>query len=116
MYRTAGISDKLGTLYTWAIPKKRKKGRESEKPVYNILDGIFELLLVNARHIKQVPGRKTDVSDCQWIAQLLQYGLLRGRFVPDRPQRDEAHAPARGVRRRPAEDLPDRVNEAGVGQ
>jgi transposase len=58
------------------------------KPVYNILDGMFELLLVNARHIKQVPGRKTDVSDCQWIAQLLQYGLLRGSFVPDRPQRE----------------------------
>jgi transposase len=52
------------------------------KPVWNILEGQFEILLVNARHIKQVPGRKTDVKDCEWIAQLLQCGLLRGSFVP----------------------------------
>ncbi len=58
------------------------------KPVFNILEGNFELLLVNAQHIKQVPGRKTDVKDCQWIAQLLQHGLLRASFVPDRPQRE----------------------------
>ena len=58
------------------------------KPVYNLLEARFKILLVNARHIKQVPGRKTDVKDCQWIAQLLQHGLLRGSFVPDRPQRD----------------------------
>ena len=47
------------------------------KPVYYLLEGRFELLLVNARHIKQVPGRKTDVKDAEWIAQLLQHGLLR---------------------------------------
>lgn len=58
------------------------------KPIYNILEERFTLLLVNARHIKQVPGRKTDVQDCQWIAQLLQHGLLRGSFVPPRPQRE----------------------------
>jgi len=58
------------------------------KPVWNILDGHFELLLVNPRHLKGVPGRKTDVIDCQWIAQLLQCGLLRGSFVPSRPQRE----------------------------
>ena len=46
------------------------------------------MLLVNPQHIKQVPGRKTDVSDCQWIAQLLQHGLLRGSFVPPRPIRE----------------------------
>jgi len=46
------------------------------------------LLLVNARHIKAVPGRKTDVRDCEWIADLLRHGLLRGSFVPDRPQRE----------------------------
>jgi transposase len=57
------------------------------KPIYNLLEGSFELLLVNARHIKQVPGRKTDVKDCEWIADLLRHGLLRGSFVPDRPQR-----------------------------
>ncbi len=58
------------------------------KPVWNILDGHFELLLVNPRHLKGVPGRKTDVIDCQWIAQLLQCGLLRSSFVPSRPQRE----------------------------
>lgn len=58
------------------------------KPVWNILDGHFELLLVNPRELKQVPGRKSDVKDCQWIAQLLQYGLLRSSFVPGRPQRE----------------------------
>ena len=57
------------------------------KPVFNILEGEFEVVLVNAHHIKTVPGRKTDVQDCQWIAQLLQHGLLRasssrrGRFA-----------------------------------
>lgn len=59
------------------------------KPVFNLLDSHFEeVLLVNARQIKQVPGRKTDVKDCEWIAQLLQHGLLRGSFVPAREQRE----------------------------
>jgi len=58
------------------------------KPVWNILEGVVELLLVNAEHIKQVPGRKTDVKDSEWIAQLLQCGLLKASFVPDRPVRD----------------------------
>ena len=57
------------------------------KPFWNILDGRFELLLVNPRELKQFPGRKSDVKDCQWIAQLLQHGLLRSSFVPERPQR-----------------------------
>lgn len=57
------------------------------EPVFNLLEGRFEVLLVNPRHIKQVPGRKTDVKDCQWIAQLLQHGLLRGSFVPPKPVR-----------------------------
>jgi transposase len=58
------------------------------KPLYNLLEGSFALLLVNAQHIKQVPGRKTDVADSEWIADLLRHGLLRGSFVPDRPQRE----------------------------
>ena len=58
------------------------------KPVWNILDGRFELLLVNPRELKQVPGRKSDVNDSQWIAHLLQCGLLRSSFVPSRPQRE----------------------------
>src|SRR5204863_797315 len=58
------------------------------QPLYNLLEEQFTLLLVNARHIKQVPGRKTDVKDCEWIADLLRHGLLRASFVPDRPQRE----------------------------
>lgn len=58
------------------------------KPIYNILESRFTMLLVNARHLKQVPGRKSDVRDCQWIAQLLQYGLLKGSFIPPRSQRE----------------------------
>lgn len=58
------------------------------KPVYNILDARFTLLLVNAQHLKRVPGRKTDVSDAQWIAHCLQVGLLKGSFVPERWQRE----------------------------
>ncbi|HEX4621260.1 MAG TPA: IS110 family transposase, partial [Myxococcaceae bacterium] len=58
------------------------------KPVWNLLEGQFQTLLVNAQHIKQVPGRKTDVKDAEWIAELLQHGLLRGSFVPATPQRE----------------------------
>lgn len=58
------------------------------KPVYNLLEGNFELLVVNAQHIKQVPGRKTDVKDAEWIAELLRHGLLRGSFIPPQGQRD----------------------------
>jgi transposase len=58
------------------------------KPVWNILEGVFDVILVNAKHIKQVPGRKTDMKDCEWIAQLLQVGLLPKSFVPPRPIRE----------------------------
>ncbi len=58
------------------------------KPIWNILEDGLELMLVNAQHIKQVPGRKTDVQDCQWIADLLRHGLIRASFVPPSPQRD----------------------------
>ena len=52
------------------------------KPVWHILDGEFELILANAMHIKNVPGRKTDVQDAQWIADLLAHGRIRSSFVP----------------------------------
>jgi transposase len=55
---------------------------------WNVLESSFTLLLVNAQHIKQVPGRKTDVRDCEWIADLLRHGLLRASFVPELPQRE----------------------------
>jgi len=58
------------------------------KPVFNILEGNFEVLLVNAQHIKAVPGRKTDVGDAEWIADLLRHGLLRASFIPPLAQRE----------------------------
>jgi len=58
------------------------------KPIVNILEGSVELLVVNARHIKAVPGRKTDVRDAEWIADLLQHGLLTSSFIPPAAQRE----------------------------
>jgi transposase len=58
------------------------------KPVFYLLEEPFTCLLVNPAHIKQVPGRKTDVKDCAWIAHLLGHGLLRGSFVPPAPIRE----------------------------
>ena len=58
------------------------------KPVYNLLEGSFTVLVVNAQHIKTVPGRKSDVKDAEWIADLLRYGLLRASFILPLPQRD----------------------------
>jgi transposase len=58
------------------------------KPVFNILESSFEVMVVNAKHIKHVPGRKTDVRDAEWIAELLQHGLLRASFIPEQAQRD----------------------------
>jgi transposase len=58
------------------------------QPVFNLLEGQFTVLLVNARHIKAVPGRKTDVKDCEWLAELLEHGLLRPSFIPPPPIRE----------------------------
>lgn len=61
------------------------------KPIFNILElsgTDMEIIVVNARHMKNVPGRKTDVNDAEWIAELLQHGLLRPSFIPDREQRE----------------------------
>ena len=59
------------------------------RPVYNILEALgITLLVMNAQHIKAVPGRKTDVKDAEWIANLLRHGLVTGSYIPDRPQRE----------------------------
>jgi transposase len=58
------------------------------KSVFNLLEGTFEVLLVNAQHVKAVPGRKTDVNDAAWLAELLQHGLLRASFIPPVAQRE----------------------------
>lgn len=58
------------------------------KPVFNVLEQRMEVVLANARHVKNVPGRKTDVRDCQWLCQLLRHGLIRGSFIPPQPVRE----------------------------
>ena len=58
------------------------------KPVHNVLEDIAQVILVNARHVKHLPGRKTDVSDSRWLAGLLRHGLLRGSFIPDKHVRE----------------------------
>jgi transposase len=57
------------------------------KPVHNLLEGDFEVLVVNAQHVKKVPGRKTDVTDSEWLAELQLHGLLKASFIPPKPQR-----------------------------
>ncbi len=91
------MTDDLLTLSDWLSTNRvTHVAMESTgvlwKPLYNLLEGNFERLLVNPRfahaHIKAVPGRKTDVRDCEWIADLLRHGLLAGSFVPDAGQRE----------------------------
>jgi len=82
----------LLTLHDWlAAHGVRQVAMEATgvywKPVWAILEDEFECLLCNARHVKQVPGRKTDVSDAAWLCQLLEAGLLRASFVPPKPIR-----------------------------
>jgi transposase len=58
------------------------------KPLYNLMDGLFTVIVANAQHIKAVPGRKTDVRDAEWIADLLRHGLLRPSYIPPQPQQE----------------------------
>jgi transposase len=58
------------------------------KPIFNILEDEFEVVLVNAQHVKKVPGRKTDASDAEWLAELMLHGLLKASFIPAKPQRE----------------------------
>ncbi len=71
-----------------AMEATGESGALRAKPVYAILEATFVVLVVNAHHIKNVPGRKTDVKDAEWIADLLRHGLLRPSFIPPLPQRD----------------------------
>lgn len=77
------------------------------KPAFNILEGRCAVILVNAEHTKQVPGRKADVKDCQWIAPLLQHGLLKASFVPPAPARQ-----LRDLTRRRAQLLGEKASAA----
>ena len=92
--RTFGtMTPDLLTLADWLDEQKishvaMESTSEYWKPVYNLLEEHFQLLVVNARDIKNVPGRKTDVKDAEWIADLLRHGLLKASFVPTQGQRD----------------------------
>lgn len=86
---TAELLQLLDWLQEWECTHVAMESTgEYWKPVYNILEGNLEVLLVNTRHVKAVPGRKTDVLDAEWLADLLRHGLLRGSFIPPREQRD----------------------------
>lgn len=92
--RTFGtMTADLLTLSDWLTSKQIthvavESTGEFWKPIYNLLEGHFEILVVNAKHVKNVPGRKTDVKDAEWLADLLRHGLVRGSFIPPQPQRD----------------------------
>ena len=85
---TAALLDLVAWLITLEVTHvAMERTGEFWKPVYNLVEGSFTILVVNAAHIKYVPGRKTDVKDAEWIAELLAHGLLRPSFVPPAPQR-----------------------------
>ena len=92
--RTFGtMTQDLLALADWLTTKEvthvaMESTGEYWKPIYNLLEASFTVLVVNAQHIKTVPGRKTDVKDAEWIADLLRHGLLKGSFIPPLPQRD----------------------------
>src|SRR5437870_5397386 len=88
----ATMTDDLLALSAWLTSKgvshvAMESTGEFWKPVYHLLEGSFTLLVVNAAHIQNVPGRKTDVGDAAWIADLLRHGLVRGSFIPPLAQR-----------------------------
>ncbi len=87
------VSRELIAMMTWLLEEGcTHVGMESTgvlwRPISDRLTGYFELVLVNAAQMRQVPGHKTDVQDADWLADLLQHGLLQPSFVPDQPQQD----------------------------
>lgn len=81
------MTDELLAMMDWLVSCGcQKVAMESTgvywKPVFNLLEGVLEVILVNAQHIKAVPGRKTDVRDCEWLCDLLRHGLLKASFIP----------------------------------
>lgn len=86
---TPELLQMLDWLSAWEVTTVAiESTAEYWKPVFNLLEGEFEVILVNAKHVKQVPGRKTDVKDAEWLAELLSYGLLKASYIPAKPQRD----------------------------
>ena len=92
-FRTSGTTTQdLLALLDWLLEQGcTHVAREGTgvywKPVDNLFEGQIDVLVGNAQHIKAVPGRKTDTKDAQWIADLLQHGLLKASFIPSAPQR-----------------------------
>ena len=89
----SGFTESIEEMRNWLKEKKiTHVAMESTgvywKPIFNILEADFEIILVNARHIKNVPGHKTDKKDSKWIAKLLLSGLLKGSFIPPKPIRE----------------------------
>ncbi len=88
------LTESLRELCKWLLENKcQMVAMESTgaywKPIYNILElNDLEVMIVNARYIKNVPGRKTDVKDAQWIAELLQHGLVKASYIPNKEQRE----------------------------
>lgn len=86
---TRGLLELQDWLHDWHVTHVAMESTgDYWRPIYNVLEGHFELLLVNAQHVKQVPGRKTDVKDAEWLADLLRHGLLKASYVPERTQRE----------------------------
>jgi len=91
--RFATVTDDLLQMSDWLQTKGcTHLAMESSgvywKPIFNLLEGSFKVLVVNAQHMKAIPGKKTDVKDAEWIADLLQHGLLKASFIPGQDQRD----------------------------
>lgn len=86
---TAEVMEMLGWLQEHGVTHVAMEATGNYwMPIYNLLEGHFELIVANAAHMKAVPGRKSDVQDAEWIAELLRHGLLRASFIPSRQQRD----------------------------
>jgi transposase len=88
-------------------------------PIYNLLEGHFELVVPNAAHVKAVPGRKSDVQDAQWMADLQRHGLLRSSFISSREQRDlreltRHRSSLAGKRAQAANELPKALESANI--
>lgn len=93
LMRFTTFHDDLEAMRDWLLEMRvthvaMEATGEYWKPVYEVLEGWFELVVANAQHVKNVPGRKTDPKDAEWLARLLRHGLLQASFVPPGPIRD----------------------------
>ncbi len=86
---TADLLQLVDWLHEWGITQVAMESTgDYWKPIYNLLEGEFEVWLVNPKHVKHVPGRKTDAKDAEWLCECLECGLLNRSFIPPQPQRD----------------------------